>query len=274
MLKQILFIFFFLILITFGGTKTFAVVCEPCSSCAIASYGGPIQPSTAEKAQKAVRTGWEKTKKGVQATRDTIAETRQKITSATESVQETVVTVISWPFEQAAEFTKDTLGLNDDESKNTKAQDNTSDKATSVAERMDKNMSTYEIEKKGDYQSEFYTVEKRKYIRQQATIKLMARVLVLKNYFPEIEKLISKIDENVDESLKKAATSGSSMPESENEAKILKENAQLRLIWYRLLVFQKQIEAARLEFAANQALSNMKLVKQEPKVSSTTTGGK
>lgn len=273
MKKKLAFILLFMMCIipAFSG---YGVICEPCSECALSTYGGPIDPSPSEKAQKAVRSGWEKTTKAVQQAREKIAKTRQQITSATEKVQDTVVKAIEWPFEKATSFTKDTLGLNDKDSQNSKAQDNSAAKDTSVADRIDRNLDTYGSEKKGDYLSEHYSVEKRKYIRQQATIKLLARVLVLKNYFPEIEELISKVDEKTEESLKNSGggTDGS-MPESENEAKILKDNAELRMVWYRLLIFQKQIEAARLEFAANQALSNMKLVKKEPKVSSSQQGG-
>lgn len=272
MKKQYGFIILFLALILIAPIA-FPTTCEPCSECALASYGGTIQPSTSEKVQKVARTAWEKATNVIQKARETVANVRQKITSATEAVCDTVVSVIKWPFQKASEFVTNSFGLHDKESEKSKAQDNAAPKDSSVVQRIDRNLDTYESEKKGDYKSEHYSTEKRTYIRQQATIKLLARALTLKNHFSEIEKLISQIDERVSSSLKNSGgDAGGSIPETENEAKILKENAELRMVWYRLLIFQKQIEATRLEFNANQYLSNMKMVKTTPKVSSSQQG--
>ena len=61
---------------------------------------------------------------------------------------------------------------------------------------------------------------------------------------------------------------------SENKTKLLKTTAELKAAWEQLLLIQKQIEAARLEYTSNIGLSNMKPVKHIPTVQSNSSGGK
>ena len=224
---------------------------------------------------------WEKTlstyktiKKGIKATRKAISSAIKTATGAVSAVKNFVAKAIAWPFKKVGEV----LGLTKDVDEDSEGvtQDNSRGDIT-VEERIKKNLDTYYIESDGDYDTQHFVKERRQYIRQQATITLMARSLVLKNHLKDIKEVMDDMDAKVK---KIVADSSKEANEGYNEATLLKVNKELRTSWFKLLSIQKQIEAAKLEFAANQAIAGMKAVKKVPKIegsatnSDQTTGGK
>ncbi len=263
---------------TLIGTSAHAIICEPCSVCALSTYGGVISNSPTDKANRGEKSSFEKLKAETQELREELAEAKQKATSYLEEVSGTYADVkkgYSDTQKSLENATTSNPGNEEGNEEGKKAKEAANKKLinTPVNQIIQNNLSSYDIEKKGDYKNEAYTVQRRQYIRQQATIKLMARALVLRYNFKTIKEMLDNLDKRFGETEKGVAGNASNETTSDktaSEASLLAENAELRLIWYRLLIFQKQLEAARLEFAANQALSNMKIVKQNPKI---TSGG-
>ena len=145
----------------------------------------------------------------------------------------------------------------------------------STLERVQRNTTEeyYGIETKGGYEEEYAFQQRRAYIRQQATLKYVSRVMLLKTKYKEIVDIVQSIEKSVDES-SKAASNQDNLEGSENKTKLLKTTAELKAAWEQLLLIQKQIEAARLEYTSNIGLSNMKPVKHIPTVQSSSSGGK
>ncbi len=120
-----------------------------------------------------------------------------------------------------------------------------------VVERAMKNVALYNIETKGDYANETSATQRREYMRQQSTISLLAKTQVLKSEFVKLKTMIEKLNER----------NTAMLTDGMSEAVILNYHIKWRMVWSAVLVYQKKIEAARLEFEAQQALSNMKMVK-------------
>lgn len=254
----------------FSIPQAFAVVaCLPCTECGLTVFGGAILPASSELVGEGNNTMYEKMKAGWQTLKEKKAALENKITSW----KDKVVGFVSDKFNVVTGWF---VSNNDEKSTATterekKAQANSSPD-DSVQKRMADNLGTYEEEKKGDYENEYKTFERRQYIRQQANIKLLARLLVLKSHFKDMEKLISDVDKTVSQTLQKA-DGGSEGMVAASEEDLLQENAQLKLVHLRLMQWQKEIEAANLEYIANNRLASMKRVKSEPKISSTSSKG-
>lgn len=144
----------------------------------------------------------------------------------------------------------------------------------STLERVQRNTNKdfYEVETKGGFENEYAFQQRRSYIRQQATLKYASRVMILKTKYKEIVEIVNSIEKNVDQS-SQAASNQDSLESSENKPKLLKTTSELKSAWEQLLLIQKQIESAELEYKSNIGLSNMKPVKNIPTVQSSGSSG-
>ncbi len=152
----------------------------------------------------------------------------------------------------------------------------------STVERVQRNLKEdyYGIEKQGGYKAEYGFEQRRTYIRHQATLKYISRVMVLKTKYKKIVDIVNEIEESVDESSSKASKPknipgmmGSTKVLEENKTELIQKTAELKAAWEQLLLIQKQIEAARLEYMSNIGLSNMKPVKFIPTIAGANTSG-
>ncbi len=261
------------------GAKAFASeccpsppTCVPTLACPLELAGGQTAQATNEVIQK-VSTAYESVSQAYRKVTKTISKTRKKIVSAVDSVKNAVSNAAKWP----VEYVGKQAGLlkDEEEDKAGVTQDNSHSDSTKVSERIAKNLETYEEETKSDYASEYFTVERRRYIRQQATITLMARMLTIKAKLKDLKELVDEVAGDVEKSEAQASASsdGSMDTTANNETIILKSNQQLRLIWFKLLAYQRTIEAIKLEFAANQSISGMKIVKKVPEIQSSGSDG-
>lgn len=242
--------------------------CTPTEACPLEMQGG-IAGAEGNKFIQAATTAYEKTAQTYRAAKQKITKIRRDITSAAGKVKNAIVSTVQWPFKKLGEITgitKSNSSTDDDPQGVT--QDKTHGEDVSVHTRMERNLGTYDDETRADYASEYFVVQRRKFIRQQATITLMARMLTLKANFPMIKDILEQIDAQVEKDESNTGSSGDDkMSTDKNELVVLRSNEQLRLAWFELLGYQKMIEAVKLEFAANQAISSMKIVKKVPKIS-------
>lgn len=268
-LKTMMIFICFLLLV--GAPRANAIVnCVPCTVCALTTYGGSILPDSKEVTAASDSLFSEEQKQTFQTIRKKITTLKEKAVGAFESIGN----FLSDPFGTVGGW----LGLDDEESDQNKTQrekEAQTESNGSVEKRMQDNLSSsYKDEQKGDYKSESNTMDKRRYIEQQTAIKLLARTLVLKSHFKDIEKLISKVDESVTNTLKQAQGGpDNSTGSSVSETQLIREQAELYLVYYRLMQLQTQIDAAYLEYEANKSLSNMKKVKAVPQIKSSTAKG-
>ncbi len=262
-----------LVCFCFASTAKAASECCPAPPACTPTWACPIETAAgavADGINEVVEWGsgvYKKVSQAVQFVQTKIAKVRRMALSAMQAVKDVIADVVAWPFKQLGNVLGLTKDVEDD--KDSVTQDNRHGEDISVEDRMHANLQKYADESKADYASEFFTVEKRKFIRQQATITLMARMLVLKSHFKDMKKIVDEIDAKVEKV--EANSSGGAdgkMSGSKSEAQILRENQQLRLAWYKLLSYQRMIEAVKLEFAANQAIAGMKLVKKVPDIKS------
>ncbi len=256
--------------------------CIPTMACPIEMSAGQVEDPGSQALEK-VSAGYKKVTQGVKTVRKGISKARKQATAVVDDVRDATVSAVKWPVKKLGT----TVGLmkEDEDDKQGVTQDTSHGEDKKVEDRIIDNLHSYADESKGDYENEFFTVEKRKYIRQQTTITLMARMLVLKSHFKDMKKILDDIDAKVerDEANSSGAGDGK-MSMEKNEAIILRSNQQLRIAWFKMLNYQRMIEAVKLEFAANQAIAGMKLVKTIPTIQSTdgktgmvtssTSGGK
>ena len=66
---------------------------------------------------------------------------------------------------------------------------------------MESNMDIFADMPYGDHEGDYNFVRKRQYIRQQANIQMMARILVLKNQAKNIIEIIDEMEKKIDISL-------------------------------------------------------------------------
>lgn len=247
-----------------------AFTCNPCTICGLTTWGGSILPDTKEVTASVESLFSEEQKQMFQTIRKKLILIKETAVGAIEKVTD----FLNDPFGTIGGW----LGLDDEEEKD-QAKTETEKQAQKnskgdVEDRMKANLSTYKDEQKGDYKSEGKTADKRRYIEQQASIKLLARTLVLKSHFKDIEKLITKVDKAVSKTIDGAdGGTENSTSSSVSEAKLVREQAELYLVYYRLMQLQTQIDAAYLEYEANKSLSNMKKVKAVPQIKSSQTEG-
>lgn len=230
--------------------------CLPCTVCGLSTYGGVVW-APMETAKKAFKTTGEALKEAQNALETAYAEYR-KLNSAIDKFRTSVFAALTGGLQKL-------LGLDTPPKEEAIVQDTTSSAGTSVQERIKRNLAYYDTEKKAGYEAEYAFQKRREYIRQQANIKYLARILVLKGRFKEIEKIIKDVEEKVNQS-SSAATSQNNLEGSENKSKLLKTTAELKQLWIQLLAIQKQLEAARLEYKANMGLASMRPVKAIPQI--------
>lgn len=132
------------------------------------------------------------------------------------------------------------------------------DPATSkVKSIMESNMDIFADMPYGDHEGDYNFVRKRQYIRQQANIQMMARILVLKNQAKNIIKIIDEMEEKIDISSKNASNQ-SSLEGNENKVKLLLTTAAVKIAWAKLLQLQKQLRATQLQYKALIGLATAK----------------
>lgn len=275
-LKQIFLIFLACMIFVLPTRRAYAVL-----ECLAYPPVCPLTLCAYQTQESTVSQLWEKTlsvykslEKGIKSIRKSVSSLIKTSTGLVSAVKSFAAKAIAWPFKKVGEV----LGLTKDVDEDSEGatQDNSRGDIT-VEERIKRNLDTYYIESDGDYDTQHFVKERRQYIRQQATITLMARSLVLKNHLKDIKEVMDDMDKKVEQII---ADSSKEANEGYNEATLLKVNKELRTSWFKLLSIQKQIEAAKLEFAANQAIAGMKAVKKVPKIegsagnSDQTTGGK
>ena len=245
--------------------------CVPTMACPLQMAGGQTQQPS-NKAIQSVSSAAENISQAYRSVTKAIAKARKAFVSAVGSVKDAVVKGVKWPFQQVGR----SLGLvaDEEDDKNNVTQDNSHSDNAKVGERISKNLTTYTDETQSDYASEYFTVQRRKFIRQQATITLMARMLTLKANLKQIKKIVDEIAGDIEQKESQSgAVSKGMMSTENNEAVVLKSNQELRLLWFKLLSYQRMIEAIKLEFAANQSISGMKLVKNTPSIQSSGKDG-
>ncbi len=261
----VLIIFLFFSATAFAATECCPTppICIPTLACPIEMMAGAVD-DTPNATIEAISKGIKEVSKAYQAVQTEIAAVRKQVVSAVESVQQAVTDVVTWPVKKAGEMlglTKESETQAEDDPNNV-TQDNRHGEDITVDDRVHADLKKYADESRVDYASEHFTIEKRNFIRQQATITLLARMLVLKSHFKDIKDIVEQVEKRVE---KMEAGTGGEMS-GKNEAEVLRQNQDLRLAWFKLLGFQKMIEAVKLEFAANQSIAGMKLVKKVPSV--------
>lgn len=230
-----------------------ASFCKPCTECGLNTYGGAIIPSSAEETLKAARDRYENVK-------TTLQKYKNKVTGYIAKAKDFVSK--NMPFKK-----NDLYESKQEEKKDNSTQYNASSPDESIIDRMVKNMNAAEIERKGGEKYENLAVKRRQYLRQQATIQLMARTMVLKSALTKIDKIVGDIDKKT-ESDRDKSTSQSNLEGEQNVPAATKTTGELQIAWLQLLALQKQIEAIRLEHKSNIALITMKAPKMKPQASS------
>ena len=132
-----------------------------------------------------------------------------------------------------------------------------------MSERITRDLKAYETEPQTAVEVKEFNQQRRKYIRQQATITLLARVSTLKAQLPDIKDIMEETKSQVQRNV---SASGNDPNNTYNESALIKTNYELRQAWFKLLVIQRYIEAVKLEYAANQAMAGMKMLKKVPTV--------
>ncbi len=132
------------------------------------------------------------------------------------------------------------------------------DPASSKVETiMKSNMRIYADMPFADHEGDYNFVKKRQYIRQQANIQMMARILVLKHQTQKIFDIIDEMEKDIDNSSRQASNQNS-LETNENKPKLLLRTAAAKIAWIKLLMIQKQLRAAQLQYNALLGLATAK----------------
>lgn len=240
--------------------------------CPIEMCGYQTQESPTAQMMQKITTGYKTAKKEIKSIRKSVSGIMKSVTALPGIVTGLVAQAISLPFEAVGSM----LGLTED--KNKQAEDDVENVTQynthgnqSVQERIDENLKTYNTEANSDYESQYFNLARRQFIRQQTTITLLARVAVLKSYLKDIHDAMEEADKEIDKISKQSSGEASN---SYNESSIGKMNIALKQAWFNLLTIQKQVEAVKLEFASNQAIAGMKMVKKVPEVKNNQNSSK
>lgn len=232
--------------------------------CPIEMCGYQTQESPSAQMMQKVSTAYKTGKKEIKSIRKSVSGIRKSITALPGIVTGLVAQTISLPFEAAGSM----LGLTEDKQK--QPEDDTQNitqynthGSQSVQTRMDENLKTYGTEANSDYNSQYFNMARRQFIRQQSTITLLARVAVLKSYFKDIKDTMEQAQKEIDAISKQSSGEANN---KYNESSLGKMNIALKQAWFNLLTIQKQVEAVKLEFTANQAIAGMNSVKQIPEI--------
>lgn len=229
--------------------------------CPIEMCGYQTQDNTGEQMlQKTVST-YKQTKKVIKTARKSIDHIVSMATSLPGTISSLVLKAMTWPFKKLGDW----FGLTEDavdEDTQGITQDN-SHGDISISERITRDLKAYATEPQTAVEVKEFNQQRRKYIRQQATITLMARVLTLKARLNDIKDVMEEAKAQVQ---KNVSASGGDPSKTYNESALIKTNYELRQAWFKLLAIQRHIEAVKLEYAANQAMAGMKMIKTVPTV--------
>ena len=132
------------------------------------------------------------------------------------------------------------------------------DPATSkVSSIMKSNMDIFADQPFADHEGDYDFVKKREYIRQQANLQMMARILVFKYQVKQIFAIIDDMEKKVDNSSRKASNENA-LKSSENKVALLLTTAAAKIAWAKLLIIQKQLRATQLQYNALLGLASAK----------------
>lgn len=236
----------------------FPPVC-PIEACGYQTQESPSQQMV-QKATSAYKTG----KKIYKAARRISNKVMTLTTSVVSKVTRLAAAVTTWPFKMIGRMLGLTESAQDNDDVNSITQDHRHGNIE-VPDRMNHDLETFKTEANSDYESQKFNKERRQYIRQQATISLMAYALVLKATIADVKDVM----DDIESSMKKLETQSSGDPSnSYNESSLIASNNDLRETWFKLLSIQKQVEAVKLEFAANQAIAGIQNVQKVPTITS------
>ncbi|MBQ8251288.1 MAG: hypothetical protein IJY92_05200 [Alphaproteobacteria bacterium] len=262
-----------LIILLFTGSVNAAV--DPCAvpcalPCNLTNYGGTVT-AVEEVGQRAAK-GMYEVRKATHYERQKIKAMYRKARNGIDKVKDGINKLKKMALQL---MSGDFSAFSSDDGKSTEkpiVQDTQPPKNASTLERVQRNTSKdyYNIETQGGFESEYAFQQRRSYIRQQATLKYVSRVMILKTKYKDIVDIVNSIEKNVDQS-SNAASNQDNLEGSENKTKLLKTTSELKSAWEQLLLIQKQVESAELEYKSNIGLSNMKPVKNIPTVQSNTS---
>lgn len=244
----------------YGECIVFPPVC-PIEMCGYQTQDSPNE----QMLQKTVST-YKTTKKAVKSVRKSINHITSMATSLPGIISSLALKAITWPFKKLGDW----FGLTEDSvEEDTKGitQDN-SHGDISISERITRDLNAYATEPQSNVDIREFNKQRRRYIRQQATITLMARVLTLKSRFNDIKDIMEETKEQVQ---KNVSSSNQEPSKAYNESALIKTNYNLRQTWFKLLAIQRHIEAVKLEYAANQAMAGMKMIKKVPTIAGSKT---
>ncbi len=237
----ILFIF-----LTTTPLSAYSSVCMPCDPCWIAGVGGPVlEPgSTADTISRGA------------------AEANKQFNYITEQGNALVNQTISdLPNPSSVLGNNDSANPGDFVEGKEPPKDivvEYPDPASSKVETLMKsNMKIYADMPFADHEGDYNFVKKRQYIRQQANIQMMARILVLKHQTKKIFDIIDEMEKDIDNSSRQASNQNS-LENNENKPKLLLRTAAAKIAWIKLLMIQKQLRAAQLQYNALLGLATAK----------------
>ncbi len=251
-------------LTAYGECLVFPPVC-PIEMCGYQTQDSPNE----QMLQKTVST-YKATKKVVKATRKSLNHIVSMATSLPASISSLALKAMMWPFKKLG----DLFGLTEDavdEDTQGITQDN-SHGDISISERITRDLKAYATEPQTAVEVKEFNKKRRQYIRQQATITLMARVLTLKAKLKDIKDVMEETKAQVQKNV--SASGGEPNKTTYNESALIKTNYELRQAWFKLLAIQRHIEAVKLEYAANQAMAGMKMIKTVPTIAGNNKNSK
>ena len=226
-----------------------ALICEPCSVCALNTYGGPIQ-SIMQISEYGMEVAGEKLKSGFYESQEKAQKIKKYVADNAKIVSDKLGKVKDNIYEN---FTPEST-----------AEDTNPPKNASVEERMKRNSKNYDSEKRGDYVGDDDFLKKRDYKQREALINYIARTQDAKSkILPELEKIVEEIDNSMKKTT--SATSSTSTLESEgnqeNKAKTTNDTAKFKQIHETLLKLQNRLNAIRLDYSSRKGLATQQPVK-------------
>lgn len=232
--------------------------------CPIEICGYQTQESITQQIIQKATSVYKTTKQTIKSVRRIQNKIMSLTTSIISAATRLAAAVTTWPLKMVTRILGLTEAAGDNDDIHSITQDHTHGDIE-VPDRMQRDLETFKTEANSDYESQKFNKERRQYIRQQATISLMAYALVLKATIGDVKEIMDEIEESMREIERQSAGDPSN---TYNEASLISANNDLRKTWFKLLSIQKQIEAVKLEFAANQAIAGMPTVQKVPTITS------
>ena len=228
------------------SVSAYSTPCPPCSSCWIATVGGAVI-----EALSAFEAGLRDTSEANKQI-NYITEQKTALVNQTISALPNPSSVLGnnnsanpGDFVEGKEPPKDIV---------VEYPDPASSKVETI---MKSNMRIYADMPFADHEGDYNFVKKRQYIRQQANIQMMARILVLKHQTQKIFDIIDEMEKDIDNSSRQASNQNS-LENNENKPKLLLRSAAAKIAWIKLLMIQKQLRAAQLQYNALLGLATAK----------------